>query len=273
MDAKKIISSASKTTKAIFAALLLPVFVIYIMIDKPDYKVMNAMSHVVIPAARAAGDLVSWPLRALGSLGGGIRRISLMRAENEELRARLNELLSAKHECETLMAENQRLSKNLDIVRAAPKKSMLARVVHDNSALHHSTFLINKGLANGVAAGMTVMSPDGFFVGQIYDAAENFSNVRGIADSASNIPVRIAGSEVYGFLRGNGGASPSLDFLSDPEFVPTGGLKLITSGIRGMFPDGIPVGTLKDKSNADVYPASKLSEVLVLEFDGKERYK
>ncbi len=273
MNQKKISSRVYQIVKSALAAAILPVFLIYIMIDKPDYRIMNAASHVVLPVANWVGDVVSWPIRAIGNAVGGIRELSNLHDENEELRAKLDENLQARHEYDVAISENQRLRRELDIARAMPQKVIVAGVSYDNSAFHHNTFFINKGVNAGIEAGMAVVSFDRVLVGIVSDVGANFARVRALADSKSNIPVRIAGSEVYGFLAGNGSDGASIGFLSDPEFQATPGLKLITSSIRGVLPDGIYVGEMTNDKDVNILPMSRVSDVMVLQFNNKDRYK
>jgi rod shape-determining protein MreC len=259
--------------KSAIAAAALPVFLIYVMIDKPDYKIMNGLAHVVLPAANWVGDLVSWPVRAVGGGIAGIRELASLRSANEELRARLDEALRNKHECDVAIAENQKLARELDVVSGLSQKAVVASVSYDNEAFHHNTFFINKGASDGIGQGMAAVSFDGALVGIVSDVGTGFAKVRALTDSKSNIPVRIAGSDVYGFLQGNGASDPTMGFFSDPGFQPTKGLKLITSSIRGVLPDGIMVGETTSSVDVSVLGADRVSNVMVLQFDDKDKYK
>ena len=69
MSQTKISSKIYPLIKAVASAAVLPVLFIYVMIAKPDYKLMNAMSHVVGPVAQWVGDVITWPVRIVG---GGV---------------------------------------------------------------------------------------------------------------------------------------------------------------------------------------------------------
>ena len=68
MNQNKLSSRVRTLIKSAFAAAALPILFIYIMIAKPDYRIMNAMGHVVVPVAHAVGDIITWPVRATGNL-------------------------------------------------------------------------------------------------------------------------------------------------------------------------------------------------------------
>lgn len=246
---------------------------IYVMIAKPDYKIMNGLAHVVLPVANWAGDVITWPVRAVGGAIENIRELSNLRTENEELRVRLDDALRNKNACEVAIAENQKLSRELDIVNSQPQRAVLADVMHDNTAFHHSTFLINKGIADGLEKGMVAVSLDGVMAGIITDTAPHFSRVRALTDSNTNVAVRVVGSEVYGFLQGNGTSAPTMGFFSDPEFQPASGVKLITSNISGVLPAGIIVGDMINETDVRVLSPARLSRVMVLQFDQNNEYK
>ena len=273
VNQNKLSSRLYTIIKSAIAAAVLPVLFIYIMIAKPDYKLMNGLAHVVLPVANWVGDVITWPIRVIGDTAENIRELSNLRIENEELRVRLDEALRDKNTCDIAILENQKLSRELDVVQSRPQESVLADIVHDNSAFHHSTFFINKGIKQGIEKGMVVISTDGILVGIITDVAPSFSRVRALTDSNSSIPVRVAGSEVYGFMQGNGSSSPTMGFFSDPEFQPSSGVKLVTSNISGVLPNGIMVGDMTNETDVNVLKPKEISRVVVLKFDTQDEYK
>lgn len=273
MNQNKTSSKLRTIIKSAIAAAVLPVLFFYILIAKPDYAIMNGLAHVILPIANWVGDVVTWPMRAIGSAIENIHEISNLRIENEELRVRLDDALRNKNLCDIAIAENQKLSRELDIITEEPKKSIIADVTYDNTAFSHSTFIINKGIKQGILKGMVVTSMDGMLVGIITDVAPTFSRVRSLIDSSTNIAVRIAGSEVYGFLQGNGSTTPTMGFYSDPQFQPSAGIKLITSNISGVLPNNIMVGEMINETDVKVVHPKTLSRVIVLQFDKQNEYK
>ncbi len=260
--------------KAVASAAVLPVLFTYIMIAKPDYRLMNALSHIVVPTAQWVGDIVTWPFRVIIDSVENIAELSNLRAENEELRAALDEAKINKNACDVAIAENKKLKRELSIVSSQPRDTVIADVIFDNSALGHNTFLVNRGASDNIEAGMVVTSTDFQMVGIVIDVAAHFSRVRALTDSDTNIAVRIVGSDVYGFMTGNGSKHPTIGFFSDPEFQPSNGIKLVTSNISGILPAGIIVGEIIDDTEVKVLQHSKLSRVMILKFDThKNGYK
>lgn len=270
MKQTKTSSKLYPIVRAVAASAVLPVLFIYVMIAKPDYAIMNALSHVVVPVAQTIGDIVTWPIRIFGSAIDNVSEISSLRTENEELRTRLDQALANKHACEIAIAENDKLNHELGVIKSQPRDMVIADVIHDNSALGHNTYIINRGLRNGIEVGMAVVNTDLVLAGIVIDVASKFARVRALTDSDTNIAVRVVGTGIYGFMKGNGSARPTIGFFSDPEFQPTGGLKLVTSNISGILPAGLVVGELIDDTDVRILNPSKLSRVMILKFDTLE---
>lgn len=273
MNQNKLSSKAYKILKSAFALAIVPVIFIYVMVSKPDYYLMNGLAHIVLPVANWAGDIITWPVRATGRAISNIYDLTNLRAENEQLRIELAQARANKNSCDIAIEENKKLMNELDIMHAQPGHAIIADVVHDNVALHHSNFLINRGAFDGIKNGMIVVSTDGVLAGIVVDVAGNFSRVRALNDADSNIAVRVVGTDVYGFLRGDGANVAEIGFFSKPEFRAGPKMMLVTSGIGGVLPDGIVVGNMINERDAEILKPSRISRVMVVGFNIENEYK
>ena len=273
MTKDKLSYKLMKIVKSALAALAVPVFVIYIMVAKPDYAIMNGLAHVVLPVAHVAGDIITWPVRAVGHSAEWVRELSNLRRENERLRKELDVALTDKHECDIAILENQKLEHEIDIKKSSPFKSVIADIQFDDSVFHHNTFLINRGTKSGIFKGMAVVSLDNRLVGVVLDCGSEFCRVRALTDSDTNIAVRIVGSDVSGFLHGNGKTKAYMGFFSDSKFVARRGLKVITSNISGILPAGIYIGETIDENQIDVIKPNQISRVMILLYNNQGSYK
>ncbi len=273
MTKDKLSYKLTKILKSVLAAVAVPVFIIYIMIAKPDYAIMNGLAHIVLPVANFVGDIITWPIRIIGQGADWIRETSKIRAENKELRIKLDEALSNQHTCKVAIEENQKLKKEIDIQRTSPFKTVIADIQFDDSVFHHNTFLINRGKKSGIERGMVVVSFDNRLVGTIIDCGSEFCRVRSLMDADTNIAVRITGSDISGFLQGNGKNKSFINFFSDPQFVGRKGLGVVTSNISGILPSGIYIGNMKDEKQVDVLRPNQLSRVMVLKYNNSDSYQ
>ncbi|MDR0804076.1 MAG: rod shape-determining protein MreC [Rickettsiales bacterium] len=233
-DTKKIIKTA-------LSIIIVPVLILYIFIAKPDYKILNAVSGIVVPAGQAAAAAASWPVRAIGRLASNIRDLSQIRRENKILRIQLDEVLRAQNECASAVSENQKLYNDLNLTRQLPGKSVLARIIRDDSGLGNDAFQLDRGAHDGIAAGQAVVSKDGFLIGIVESVMPGTARVRGLNDHNTNIIVRLGGTDVFGFL----GARRELANFSEPEFKPTAGTMLYTSTLNSGIPANLSVGRIE----------------------------
>ena len=143
MSNDKLSSKLAKLIKSAMAAAVLPIFIIYIMVAKPDYAIMNGLAHVVLPVANVAGQVVTWPIRAVGNGIKWIRETATIRSENEQLKRQINELLAEKHDYDTAIAENKKLEHELNIVKASPFNSVVADIQFDDKPSFLPRFIKN----------------------------------------------------------------------------------------------------------------------------------
>ena len=273
MTKDKLSYKLTKIMKSVLAAVAVPVFIIYIMVAKPDYAIMDGLAHIVLPVADFVGSVITWPVRAVGNSVKWVRETSNLRTENKELREKLDMALANKHNCDIAISENQKLEQEIDIKRASPYKTVVADIKFDDAAFHHTTFLINRGRKAGLEHGMAVVSFDNRLVGTIIDCGSVFCRVRSLTDNDTNIAVRITGSDISGFLQGTGKSGAAISFFSDAQFVGRPGLKVVTSNISGILPDGIYVGDMIDGKNVDIVKPNQISRVMVLKYNNQDSYR
>ena len=102
-------------------------------------------------------------------------------------------------------------------------------------------------------SGMPVCNSNGV-IGQIVECALNVSTVLLVNDETSGVSAMIQSSRAQGMLQGQPDGSLRLNYVPADAVVEVGDI-VITSGIGGVFPKGLPLGTVSsvDKSANDVY--------------------
>ena len=124
-----------------------------------------------------------------------------------------------------------------------------ARVVGHNPGRFLTTMVVNRGTEHGVKENMPVFSMNGL-VGKITKATKTHSRVQLLLDPNLKLSIMDRRTRVVGFLE-------SMDGHRLTALVPAHagihvGDTLVTSGLGGIFPKGIPVGTVKDVRKADL---------------------
>ena len=124
-----------------------------------------------------------------------------------------------------------------------------ARVVGHNPGRFLTTMVINRGTEHGVKENMPVFSMNGL-VGKVSKATFNHSRVQLLVDPNLKLSVMDRRTRVVGFLE-------SMEDRRLTALVPAhagihAGDTLVTSGLGGIFPKGIPVGTVKEVRMSDL---------------------
>lgn len=176
--------------------------------------------------------------------------VNRLRAENSELRrleaANANALLQT----EQLAAENQRLRQLLAMRERTAIRSTVAEVLYDTRDAFSRKLVLDKGQQHGVIAGQPVIDAGGV-AGQITRVFPLSSEVTLVTDRRSTMPVEIrrTGERSVAF-GGSLDGTIELRYLRTNADVREGDV-LVTSGLDGLFPPGLPVGTI-----SAVQPAS-----------------
>lgn len=124
-----------------------------------------------------------------------------------------------------------------------------ARVVGHNPGRFLTTMIINRGTEHGVKENMPVFSMNGL-VGKVSKATFNHSRVQLLVDPNIKLSVMDRRTRVVGFLESMEGRR--LTALVPAHAGIHVGDTLVTSGLGGIFPKGIPVGTVKEVRMADL---------------------
>lgn len=196
----------------------------------------------------------------------------------------VDEFRSVAHENEMLKEENARLRQETyyasealqelarlhALVRFDDKWDypiVTARVVGHNPGRFLTTLVINRGTSRGVKEDMPVFSMNGL-VGKVSKATLTHSRVQLLVDPNLKLSVLERRTRVVGFLE-------SVDGRTLSAMIPThAGVKvgdtLITSGLGGIFPKGIPVGTVTQIRPSDLEVMQLMDVMPFQEFSSLE---
>jgi rod shape-determining protein MreC len=170
------------------------------------------------------------------------REIEQLRRENQELTLQLRQQ-------EELARSNDRFREMIGFAKSAPWKLKAARVVGRDPANWWRTLQIDLGDRDGVKPNFPVMTSEGL-IGRIESVGFNRSQVVLLGDPACRVSVLASDSREQGVLVA--AATSQLDqALVDLIYLPRNsqvkpGASIVTSGQGGVFPRGIPIGTVVD---------------------------
>ena len=169
-----------------------------------------------------------------------------LKKQNEELTSKVAELSEAQKTAE-------RLEGLVGLQSTYNLKSTAARIVGASGDAWTSTVTIDKGSADGLTINMPVTSSAGV-IGQIIEVSAKTSTVRLIGDENSGVSAMVQDTRAQGMLQGQADGTLRLEYVSVDSDVKVGDI-IVTSGIGGVFPKGLPLGTVSsvEKSANDVY--------------------
>ncbi len=172
--------------------------------------------------------------------------------ENKELKKRLDELAQLEVDVQLLAKENAELREMLDKQDSLRNfKPIHATVIARNADRWEELLIINKGKTNGIEKNMAVVTANGL-IGKIKSTQQFTSTVQLLSamDPTNRISAEILrGDEesIYGTIEGYDEKRELLKLKRIPNDAKIEkGQKVVTSGMGGIFPAGLPIGEVVD---------------------------
>ena len=202
---------------------------------------------------------ISVPVVHVDQIVQTVEGIGQLRAENARLRAEVDRLTQEVVLLPELQRENADLRAELQFQQSNPQlKWISARIIgFDPSNLVHA-IIIDRGTRSGVVEGMTVTTPRGL-VGQVVQVTPNTAKVLLVTDVSSSVDSLIQSSRAKGVVNGSRAGQLTMTFIPQGVKVQPGD-RIVTSGLGGVFPEGLFVGTITEvhQNDVDLYQEAKV---------------
>ncbi len=214
------------------------------------------LAELMAPVLRAAVVPIE-PMRRAGQRVAAyfelFNELDRLRAENERLR---NWEWRAQ---ETERKANQ-LARLANVVEEPGLEFISARVVAHSSGPFVRSAMLGLGRDRGMKVGYPVVDASGL-VGRLVESGARASRVLLVTDINSRIPVQVGKAAVRAVLLGDNGPNPRLGHLP-PEAAIEAGDEVFTSGIGGVLPRGLRIGTVvADGDGYRMRPHASLDEL------------
>lgn len=251
--------------------LILLIFLSNVEVNKLSY-IESAVSSIINPVQRVFVDFRN----KIQGNSAYFSNMETIMQENEELKKKNSELETVLRELEMIKAENTTLQEYMSLTeKYSSYQTIPAYVINKDVSNYSSTLVLNVGTNDGIKENMTVIADKGL-VGHVISVSDNTCKVQVIIDSASTVSSSISTTQESIICKG----TLENDQILRATYIPTGaeliqGDSVYTSGIGGIYPKGIIIGTIKEivtTSNitdryAIVEPAvdfSKIDTVLII---------
>jgi len=181
-----------------------------------------------------------------------------LRDENRGLKQDLDTLKSENSRFKELLATHERLRKLLQFKQIIRNSVVAAQVIGLDPSGWFKSIIVDKGTLAGVKTDMPVVNASGV-VGRVISVSPDFSKILLVVDQNSAVDCLLQRSRDRGILKGLSTDVCNLEYLVKTADAAVGD-QVITSGLGGGFPKGLPVGKILD---IDENPGMLFKEIKV----------
>ena len=235
-------------------------------------RIQATFFQVISPFLKTGSGLE----RQITSVRAGLKSLEDLERENAALKVENRSLKATNEALRDVEHEVNRLRHAINYRQRSLFRLVPAEIIARDSSTWWRTVTINRGSEDGLESEMPVLTDEGL-VGRTTTVSDNVCVVLLVSDENCKVAVSVEGTREQGIVTGErvaGSITPMLDlnYLSKQADLKPG-QKVYTSGVGGVFPSGLFVGTLRSfqvralDSQAKLAPAvdlAKLEDVFVV---------
>ena len=244
-----------------FALVILFLMALLLMLLSKNQKdVVSSTATAGAGIVVGVVDVLVFPAKVISSVYDFIYEIATIRKQNEKLMLENKELKILRDKYDSLEVENKLLMDLLNFATLPDIQYVSAKIVAEESDAFAQAIVAYVGKSN-VKKGDVVLSDKGV-VGRIDTVKSSYAKIITLADINSKIPVMVEKNRIRGILSGNNTPFPKLTFVPLDAKINVGD-KIVTSGVSGVFPAGLPVGVVLSvaKNEIKVKPFALLEKL------------
>ncbi|MGZ5441392.1 MAG: rod shape-determining protein MreC [Thermoanaerobaculia bacterium] len=169
-----------------------------------------------------------------------------------DMRRAVNENVELRRKVATLTTENLKLRQSGSDMRRLRSllayseqfdfETSMAQAIMLDTAGRFKSIIIDRGSADGVAVNDIIANANGL-IGRVVLTTNDLAKVQLVTDTNCNVGSLVERTRRQGVVRGTGGTIVQMfDIPSLADVQP--GDRVLTAGIDGIYPKGIPIGTV-----------------------------
>jgi rod shape-determining protein MreC len=213
---------------------------ILLMVLDARFRYAEPLRQAIGVAVYPIQQIAIAPFAAVGRTLEFFSTQSELLRENDELRAGRLKDAEALLTLESLRAENKRLRQLVDAKEKTASEAIFAEIVYAGRDPFSRKVILDKGSQQGVKLGQPVIDAGGV-LGQVTRVQPLLAEVTLVTDKDHPIPVQVVRNGLRGVAFGAGdGSTMELRHMAANAEIETGDL-LVTSGLDGVYPRGLPV--------------------------------
>ncbi len=267
---KQGLSARLRLLIAVVAAVGMLYVDLHLGVLKPLRQGLSMVLYPIEQALMVPRDVFRWVAKYSSAISDVVDRKSQLEKKEVENSEKLLQI-------EQLKAENDSLRTLLELRKGTKHVTVIAEISHETRDAFSNRIVIDRGSQHGVQPGHPVINSQGV-VGQVVRVSPITSEVSLVTDPSLTIPVNLPRSGLRSVASGTGdGQQVDLKYLNINAEVEVGDI-LVTSGLDGLYPSGLPVakinrveragsGQFPRISSTPVAPIGTLRNVLVILVD------
>ena len=236
-----------KNKKAEIAGIIITIVILILIVifSNTDSEISfldNAASKLVMPVQNG----LTYLKNKISGNSTFFTDIKNLKQENEELSKRNSELEQSLRELESIKSENETLKEYLGLTEKYGEYSTVpAYIINKDISNYSKTVVINVGSDDGIKENMTVIADQGL-VGHVISVTSDTAKVRTIIDTSSSVSCLLSTTDESIVCKGTLEEDSALRamYIPDDDGIIQGD-SVETSGLGGIYPKGIHVGSIK----------------------------
>ena len=221
----------------------------FILFSKVDSVVIETANKAALDVTGPAMQVIEYPSRIIHRIYTFFYDISHLYIENRELRSENKQMMLLQNKVRALEVENQLLSRLLNYVPPADATFISAKIIAESGDNFTHILLVFIGNEK-VKKGQIVLGEESV-IGRVDEVSDHYAKVILVTDINSKIPVVVERTRARAILSGDNTMMPKLIFLRSATDVQEGDV-IVTSGVGGMFPAGLPLGFVNSVQGGEI---------------------
>lgn len=231
----------------VFVILLVLTVLLAFISKSGNNPVSNVINSVLVPVQ----SKLSGAIKSIDVFFDSVANTEEYMTENEKLKNDILELKSKIKTVEEYITENERLKKLLNVSNEQIEYvTVSANVVSYEPDNWFSYITIDRGTNDGIEISDPVITANGL-LGQVSEVGENWAKISTVINSECSVGGRIVRNGEIGIVEGDVKLAKTqkckLGYLVSNASVIAGDI-LETSGLGGIYPPGIFIGTIAEIS-------------------------
>ncbi len=264
-----------KRFRNLWISIFFVCFVLFLLSSSSGLKQpWNPVEQFIIEITAPFQKLIRQTINATRDFWTNYFYLVDIRSENRRLKEEMESFRREQSRYKELVTAHERLRSLLQFKEVIRRPVVAAQVIGLDPTGWFKSVIIDKGKNAGLRWDMPVVNASGV-VGRIVSVSNNYAKVLLIIDQNSAVDCLTQRSRDRGMVKGTSGQVCKMDYMAKSSNAVLGDM-VITSGLGGVFPKGLPVGSItgvkegegKLFKDIDVMPSvdfSKLEEVLVIQ--------